>query len=263
MNASDPTDEIADVDDAARARRKAARLAAYEVLRDARPEMFANPAGAEIEILPDPEDQARVSHETSEALVAFGFPEEGGDIGVVYHDPYFRLVRDAVRFPSGRTGTYIRLVSDPGAVGAAVLPVLTDGRIVLLRHFRHAERDWRWEIPRGFGAFGEDGRTTAGRELREELGCEADELVYLGAMSADSGMRAGHDELYLARIDAAALPVHPEVEAREEGISGFRLLAAAEFRDLLVDGVVTDAYTLSAYGLAVARGLLSLPRVGS
>lgn len=239
--------------------RRRARLAAYDELRALRPELFANPPGAGFEILLDPAEQAQVMRETAELAVAFDLSEDVGDIGVVYHDPYLRLVRDAVRFSSGRTGTYIRAVGNRTLGGAAALPLLSDGRIVLTHHFRHADRAWHWEIPRGFGDQNEDGATTARREAREELGCEVGEAVYLGDLSTDSGMSASRDQLYLVRIDAAGFRAEAGEEAREEGITAIRALHPADFHVMLLDGSITDAYTLSAYGLAAARGLLSLP----
>ncbi|MGP3928192.1 hypothetical protein [Streptomyces sp. 8N616] len=69
---------------------------------------------------------------------------------MVYEDAYVMLLRDPVRFPDGRTGTYIRSVSAMQEPGCVVLPLL-GGEVVLLEHFRHATRSWHWEVPRGFG----------------------------------------------------------------------------------------------------------------
>lgn len=239
--------------------RRRARLAAYDELRSRRPELFENPPGAAVEILLDRAEQDEVARQTAESAVAFGLSEDVGDIGVVYLDPYLRLVRDAVRFRSGRTGTYIRAVGDRPTGGAAALPVLSDGRIVLLHHFRHADRAWHWEIPRGFGDAGEDGEATARREAREELGCEVREVVHLGAFASDSGLSASPDQLYLARIDADAFREEPDEEALEEGIARRQALTPVEFHAMLVNGAIPDGYTLAAYGLATARGLLAPP----
>ncbi|MET7598900.1 NUDIX hydrolase [Streptomyces sp. NPDC004082] len=258
MNRSDSHEahDGADSEGTASRARRSARLAAYDELRERHPDMFVNPPGGTIDILLDPSDQERVARETSELAVALGFPEESGDIGIVYRDPYVRVLRDAVRFPSGRTGTYIRIVPESGAPGAAVLPVLSDGRLVLLHHFRHAARGWHWEIPRGFGAPGEDGSEAARRELREELGCDAVDLTYLGPMSSDTGLQAGHDELYLGRVDTAVFQDTPSADAREEGIGSIRPVSLEEFENMLLGGQISDAYTLAAYGLARARDLL-------
>ncbi|MFD3456627.1 NUDIX hydrolase [Streptomyces sp. NPDC058691] len=236
--------------------RKEARLSAYATLREQRPELFVNPPGTAYEILLDRADQDRVAREVGELAVAFGFPEECADIGVVYRDPYVTLVRDAVRFRSGRVNTYIRFVTGAPGGGAAVLPVLDDGRIVLLHHFRHADRDWHWEIPRGFGAPGEEGATTARRELLEEVGGEVTEMIRLGEITTDTGMHGGRDQLYLARLASSSFAGTPGPEAREEGIDAFRALSPDEMRAELAEGHIHDGFTLAAWSLATARGLL-------
>lgn len=252
----------ADGEDKRAQERKEARLSAYAALREQRPELFVNPPGAAYEILLDRADQDRVAREVGELAVAFGFPEECADIGVVYRDPYVRLVRDAVRFRSGRINTYIRFVSESAGGGAAVLPVLDDGRIVLLHHFRHADRDWHWEIPRGFGEPGEGGAATARRELLEELGGEVTEMIRLGELSPDTGMHSGRDQLYLARLASSSFSGTPGPGAHEEGIDAFRALSPDEMRAMLAEGHIHDGFTLAAWGLATARGLLG-PAAGA
>ncbi|MEU6672904.1 NUDIX hydrolase [Streptomyces sp. NPDC046853] len=244
-----------------RAARKQTALTDYAALRERRPELFENPSGAAFEILLDHADQERASGEASRAAVAAGLPESIGDIGVVYRDPYFCLVRDAVRFANradGRLGTYIRIVPVSASGGAAVLPVLDDGRVVLLHHFRHADRSWHWEIPRGFGDPGEDGAGTAARELQEELGVRVVDFTYLGAVSPDTGLRAGVDHLYLARIGAARVTDSPAPGARAEGIDAYQAVPQEEFRAMVADRRISDAFTLSAYALATAQGLLEV-----
>ncbi|MFF0188804.1 NUDIX hydrolase [Streptomyces sp. NPDC005244] len=239
-----------------RAAGRQAALTDYEALREHRPELFVNPSGAAFEILLDRADQDRAADAMSRVAVAAGLSESVGHIGVVYRDAYFCLVRDAVRFANGRLGTYIRIVPASASGGAAVLPVLADGRVVLLRHFRHADRDWHWEIPRGFGDPGEDGAGTAARELQEELGVHVRDFTYLGPLSPDTGMRAGVDHLYLAHIGTVELADEPTQDARAEGIHAYRAVSPEEFRTMVADRRISDAYTLSAYALAMAQGVL-------
>ncbi|MFE3519018.1 NUDIX hydrolase [Streptomyces sp. NPDC059166] len=233
------------------------KLAAYDALRAGRPGMFVNPPGAAYEILLDPADQERAYESTARRMAARGLPAHYADIGVVYSDPYFTLVRDAVRFRTGDLGTYVRVVPQGDADGAAVLPVLADGRIVLLRQFRHAARAWHWEIPRGFGDPGERGTQTARRELFEELGMPVGELVHLGPLHSDTGLKAGTDQLYLARLEGTEIRSEPGAGPRAEGIDAYRAVSPDAFRALLTEHRITDAYTLAAYALASARGLLT------
>jgi ADP-ribose pyrophosphatase len=228
------------------------RLSAYLELRQARPDLFENPEDAAYEIVTEPELQARVVEQSLAWNIAMGVPEQYADLGIVYEDPYITLIKDAVRFRSGRLGPYIRWVPTMSAVtaGAAVLPV-HDGRVILVRHFRHASRGWHWEIPRGFGDPGEDPADTARREVAEELGAEVLKLVPLGPIRLDSGVTRDLPMIYWAEI---TLPVSPE---SEEGIDEIKLVTVGDFERMIGAGELNDAFTLASVAYARARGLLA------
>jgi ADP-ribose pyrophosphatase len=228
--------------------RRSIRLAAYDRLREQRPHLFTNPPDAAYEILFDRADQDRVADQAAERLRARGIPEEYGDIGVVYEDDYIKVVRDAVRFRSGRLGAYVRTVGVVPGQGVAVLPVLPDGRVVLVRHFRHDSRDWHWEIPRGFAEPGADPIGNARRELREEVGLTAGEVLPIGLLDGEGGQ----DAIFLARVTEPP----PALDA-EEGVDDFRLVTRAELVAMIAAGELADPYGLAAYAFAVARGLLA------
>ncbi|MFG1776968.1 NUDIX hydrolase [Micromonospora sp. NPDC049048] len=211
-----------------------------------------NPAGAAYEIMFDPDVQTLVADNSAAMLRERGKPEEHGDIGVVYEDAFVIALRDAVRFRNGRFGPYIRVLPAHPGTGAAVLPVLADGRLVLVRHFRHELRTWQWEIPRGFAEPGSDGATTAARELEEEVGLQSDKVELLGSLTGDGG----RDEVYLARLDARALPETGPAGATEEGIDEFRLVTPMELARMIAAGEVSDCYLLAAFAFATAQGHL-------
>ncbi|MFF4371217.1 NUDIX hydrolase [Streptomyces sp. NPDC001594] len=200
----------------------------YEALRAARPELFRNEPGG-IEILTDPE-----------AVAAAG--------GVLYQDPYVMLVRDAVRFPDGREGTYIRAIGTTAEPGCVVLPLL-EGRVVLIEHFRHAPRSWGWEIPRGFGTRGLEDTANAAKELREEIGAKVLELLPLGVVQPDTGMTGDRVRLYAARIDGIG------TLAVGEGIRRTLTVPFGEAEAMVLDGRITDGFTMAALLRARLAGL--------
>ncbi|GEB58356.1 NUDIX hydrolase [Streptomyces gardneri] len=200
----------------------------YDLLRGERPELFRNEPGG-IEILTDPA-----------SVEAAG--------GVVYEDPYVLLVRDAVRFPDGRAGTYIRWMSPTAAPACAILPLLGD-RMVLIEHYRHATRSWHWEIPRGFGTTGHTGEANAAKELAEEIGARVQELLPLGSLHPDSGLTCDRVLLFAARIDSVG-----GLEAAE-GIRGALTLPFAEAEAMIADGRITDGFTIAAMTRARLAGL--------
>ncbi|MBV9079652.1 MAG: NUDIX hydrolase [Elusimicrobia bacterium] len=80
----------------------------------------------------------------------------------------FRI--DEVRLPDGKTA--IREYLDhPGAV--AVVPILDDGRVLMVRQFRYPVGEMTWEVPAGKLTKGEKPEPCVLRELEEETGRKA------------------------------------------------------------------------------------------
>jgi len=231
---------------------RAWRLSAYDGLRRRRPDRFANPPGAAYEIVCDPGAQAQVAGQSAEWNRARGVPEQYADIGVVYQDPFIALIRDAVRFRSGGLGAYIRSLpaDDTVTAGAAVLAV-HGGKVILIRHFRHASRGWHWEIPRGFGTAGEDREATARREVSEELGAKVLALVALGHVSFEGGVPGDLPQVFWAEV------TEPRQLEAEEGIDEMIAVTPAGLDEMIAAGQIDDAFTLAAVSLARARGLIT------
>ncbi|CAI2716980.1 NUDIX hydrolase [Nitrospina watsonii] len=89
-----------------------------------------------------------------------------------------------------------RFVAD-GYSGVAILPVI-EGKIALLKIYRHAIKDWSWEIPRGFVEPGEDLVESVARELFEETGlrCAEDNILPLGSLHPDAGTLSARIQLF-------------------------------------------------------------------
>jgi ADP-ribose pyrophosphatase len=88
----------------------------------------------------------------------------------VYEGPVFGVRRDEVIEPSG-VRAIREVITHPGSV--VVLPVLPDGRILLIQQYRHATRQYLWELVAGRIDDGETPRQAAARELIEETGYRA------------------------------------------------------------------------------------------
>jgi ADP-ribose pyrophosphatase len=137
---------------------------------------------------------------------------------------------------------------------AAVLAVVEDGRIPLIRQYRPAVERFLFELPAGAIREGEEPEEVARRELVEEAGCTADELVPLGAVYPDSGRLTSRAWTYLApaaRVVSAPRP-HPDeplelVFARPD-----------ELRELIAAGEFASGGHLAVVSLALLRGGISL-----
>ncbi|HEY6385069.1 MAG TPA: NUDIX hydrolase [Candidatus Acidoferrum sp.] len=89
---------------------------------------------------------------------------------IIYKGPVFGIRRDEIIEPSGLRVTR-EVITHPGSV--VVLPALPDGRILMIRQYRHATRQFLWELVAGRIDNGENPRRAAARELIEETGYRA------------------------------------------------------------------------------------------
>src|SRR6266481_1624465 len=92
---------------------------------------------------------------------------------IIYEGKIFGIRRDEVIEPSGVRATR-EVITHPGSV--VVLPVLPDGRILLIQQYRHATRQYLWELVAGRMDPGETPKVAAARELIEETGYRAKSL---------------------------------------------------------------------------------------
>ena len=114
----------------------------------------------------------------------------------VYRGRILRVREDKVSLPNGKTGTR-EVVEHPGGVGIMALD--DDGCAVLVRQYRYAFSRVLTEIPAGKREKGEAPFVTAQRELKEEIGAEAEEWTDLGALIASPGCYGETLYLYLAQ----------------------------------------------------------------
>jgi len=94
----------------------------------------------------------------------------------LFESPWFRLRQDEVTLPGGEEITYT-LVEHGGYV--VVVPLLEDGRVVMERVYRYTLERQLLECPSG-GRDGDSAADAARRELEEETGYRAGELLPLG-----------------------------------------------------------------------------------
>ena len=93
---------------------------------------------------------------------------------VIFEGKSFGVRRDELIEPTG-VRTIREVVTHPGSV--VVLPVRPDGKIVLVRQYRHATGQYLWELVAGRMEKGENPNRGAARELLEETGYRAKKLT--------------------------------------------------------------------------------------
>jgi len=103
----------------------------------------------------------------------------------VYEGKLLKIDRQRVRFPDGQVAV-LETIEHPGA--AAALPFLPDGRVVLVRQYRHAVGGFIIEVPAGkLDSPGESPELCAVREVEEEVGYRVGCLERLGAILTTPG----------------------------------------------------------------------------
>lgn len=158
-----------------------------------------------------------------------------------------KVYQDEVALPDGRHAAR-EIVHHRGAV--AVVPVAPDGRIVLVRQWRHAMERALWEIPAGTRDEGEEPAVTARRELEEETGYTAASWTSLG----EACVSPGYSREMLWFFLATEL-TEGEASTDADELLDVRLFEPGEVLQLVRAGA-TDMKTLA--GLALAGRLPAL-----
>ena len=128
---------------------------------------------------------------------------EVGRVGsrVVHDGRIVHLSVDRVRFPDGSVGE-LEFIRHRGA--SAVVPLLdaedaSDPTLVLVRQYRYAAGGFVYEIPAGIPSEGESWLDCARRELEEETGYVAGELLPLTRFFTTPGFTDEVIHLFAAR----------------------------------------------------------------
>jgi ADP-ribose pyrophosphatase len=160
---------------------------------------------------------------------------EEGLGGTLLHRGFLELHRDEVRLPDGSTATreYIR---HGGAV--AVVPLLDDGRVVLVRQYRYPVGKVLLEFPAGKRDPGESQIACAMRELKEETGYTAAEWAYGGEIHNAAAYSTESIWIWFAR-GLIAGEKNPDAEEFVETV----LMTPAQMESLALVGEVPDVKT--------------------
>ena len=165
---------------------------------------------------------------------------------LVYRGKIIDLFLERVTLPNGAQAE-LEIIHHPG--GAAIVALDEDGRVCLLRQYRHAVGGWVWELPAGKLDPGEPPLSTARRELQEEAGIQGARWESLGKIISSPGIFTEIVQLFLARGLRAVSAQHEAHEVFEVHWFPF-----SEALELARTGEITDAKTLA--GLFRAEGAI-------
>ena len=166
---------------------------------------------------------------------------------MIYQGRVFGLRRDEVVEPNGLRATR-EVIAHPGSV--VVLPVLPDGRIVMVRQYRHATRQYLWELVAGRKEPEETPKQGAARELLEETGYRAKRFkVFLDVFPTPGFLE---ERMYLLLAEGlTAGEAQPEEDEKIE----VRAYRVNELKRMIKSGRMRDAKSIAGilYYLAFLR----------
>lgn len=127
---------------------------------------------------------------------------------------YFTARVDKCEMPDGTIVPEYYVVELPVTVCA--LAVTEEGKVILVKQYRHPIKETLFEIPGGFIDEGENPEQALKRELLEETGYEFSTVYPVGKISANPGVLQSFTYLFLAtggkKITAQSLDHHEEIE---------------------------------------------------
>jgi ADP-ribose pyrophosphatase YjhB (NUDIX family) len=174
---------------------------------------------------------------------------------LVCSNQVFEVYFDEIRTPAGELIRDFLIVKPKvaaarGIAGVCVLPE-RNGRIGLMRGWRHHLGKALWQAPAGFMERGEGVRETALRELREETGleCRPRDLQSLGVYYPDAALIEGAVAMFVAR---RCRPAAGGRGAAEVGTGRLRFFTRPALKRLLLATTHSGGSTL----VACARLLL-------
>jgi ADP-ribose pyrophosphatase len=153
---------------------------------------------------------------------------------------------DEVQLPNGKTSVR-EYIKHPGAV--VMIPVLPDGKILLIKQFRYPVGEVEIELPAGKIDEGESPQETLTRELEEETGFRAGKVTYLAEIHPCIGYSNERIWIYLVEDLVKSKPN----TGHDEFIELFST-PLSEAVEMVWSGKITDVKTI--IGILWAKRLL-------
>jgi ADP-ribose pyrophosphatase len=166
-------------------------------------------------------------------------------MSIVFTGRVFSVEVDKKRFPNGKEHE-VAIVRHPPAV--VVIPIESDGRVVLIKQFRAAIDRELWEVPAGSLDEGESADAAAKRECEEEIGRAPQRVERLGAWYPTPGY-CDEEMIFFRATDLREPPPDSPHQPDEDEDITAQSFPIAEARAMVARGDIIDLKT--AYALTL------------
>jgi ADP-ribose pyrophosphatase len=166
----------------------------------------------------------------------------------LFRNRWWEYRRDETVLPGGGRGEYHYVHTEGSSM---VVPVMSDGRIVMVEQYRYLCARPSIEFPCGSVKKGGDHEQTAHLELREETGYEATDLILAGEFNPYNGVT---DEL--CRVYVAGGLVHVGGTPDETEEFEMALLTPDEIDQKVRTGLIWDGMSIAGWHLVRSRDLV-------
>ncbi|MCR5302242.1 MAG: NUDIX hydrolase [Lachnospiraceae bacterium] len=160
---------------------------------------------------------------------------------LIHNGAIVDIYQDRMRLPDGSEENF-DFIKHKGA--AAVIPVMDDGRIIMVRQYRNAIDSYTLEIPAG-GLDGADEptRTAAHRELEEETGYYAkiEDVEFLLSLYTTVAFCNEKIDIYVAHN---LTKTHQHLD--DDEFIDVEAFTVDELTDMIMQGRIVDAKTIAA-----------------
>ena len=154
----------------------------------------------------------------------------------------FRLVNETYSLGNGVTSD-MDFIQHPGA--AAMVPMLNQSEVVLIKQYRHAIREFIWEIPAGTIDPEESAIHCAKRELIEEIGYSANDWHQLGTITPLPGYSDERIHIFLA---SELQPANQNLD--DDELLNVHSMELSKALEMIFSGEIQDGKTISGLFLA-------------
>jgi ADP-ribose pyrophosphatase len=164
----------------------------------------------------------------------------------IYQNPWTKVREDVAALPNGKTTIY-GVIECAECVG--VLPFLDQEHVVMVRQYRYVfGENHRWEMPTGAVKPGESLEEAARREMREEVGYDAQELQLVSTYYTSKSIMHEIGHLFIGRGLTQVQAVPDETEFLEVAVLPFdqvlQMVVESEIRDSMTVIAVLHAARL-------------------